>query len=129
MEAIFEFIFSVLGELLLQLVIELLFEFGLRSIREPFRHEPRPWLAALGYAMLGAIAGAISLALKPSLMIDSEFGRLVNLGLTPVLMGCVMAAVGALRRSRDQELIRIDRFAYGYLFALAMAFVRFWFGQ
>ena len=40
-----------------------------------------------------------------------------------------MAGIGAWRRRRDQELIRLDRFAYGYLFALAMAAIRFAFGS
>ena len=34
----------------------------------------------------------------------------------------------AWRRRREDELVRLDKFAYGYLFALAMALVRFYFG-
>jgi hypothetical protein len=37
-----------------------------------------------------------------------------------------MCLVGAWRLRREQELVRLDRFAYGYLFALAMALVRFY---
>jgi hypothetical protein len=129
MELLFELLFQLLGELLLQLFAEALFELGLRSIAEPFRIKPNPWLAAVGYIVLGGAAGGLSLLVFPHAFIASDFGRLVNLGITPVLAGSAMAALGAWRRSHDQELIRIDRFAYGYLFAIAMAFVRFHFGS
>jgi hypothetical protein len=50
-------------------------------------------------------------------------------GPDPGRAGLAMMARGAWRRRRDQELIRLDKFAYGYLFALAMALVRFNFGS
>jgi hypothetical protein len=36
-----------------------------------------------------------------------------------------MALIGIWRDRRGQEPIRLDRFAYGYLFALSLALVRF----
>lgn len=124
-----EILLQLFGELILQLFFQVLVELGLRSIAEPFRRQPNPWMAAFGYALLGTAAGAISLLPFPALMIDSPFGRLVSFGLSPVAAGAAMAARGVRRRSRDQELIRIDRFFYGYLFALPMAPVRFHFGH
>jgi len=44
-------------------------------------------------------------------------------------MGGAMMALGAWRRSRHQEVIRLDRFLFGFVFAAAMAAVRFWFGR
>jgi len=38
-----------------------------------------------------------------------------------------MAILGAWRARRGQQVLRIDRFAYGYLFALSIALVRFYF--
>jgi hypothetical protein len=38
-----------------------------------------------------------------------------------------MTALGAWRSGRGQELMRLDRFLYGYCFALAVAAVRFQF--
>jgi hypothetical protein len=40
-----------------------------------------------------------------------------------------MAALGAWRIRRGQSLVPLDRFAYGCLFALAFAFVRFSFAK
>lgn len=125
LEAILQFF----AELLLQLVFEVLAEFGLRSLSEPFRKPPNPWVAALGYAIFGATAGGISLYVLPDSLIHGETWRLANLIVTPVMAGLAMAALGAWRSRRGQQTIRIDRFSYGYLFALCMAVVRFFLAQ
>ncbi len=129
MEILFELLFQFVGEVLLQIILEVLFELGLYSAREPFRRPPNPWLAAIGYGIFGAIAGAISLWIFPALFIVSHSGQVASLVLTPIVAGVAMAALGAWRRRRDQDTIRLDKFAYGYLFALAMAIVRFAFGH
>ena len=134
MEIFFELLLAalqILGELLLQVVLEVLAELGLRSVREPFRRpEPiHPFMAAVGYALFGAIAGGASLWLFPNLFIGTRSLRLMNLVVTPVAAGLMMSAIGAWRRRRDETLIRIDRFGYGFLFALSMAAVRFAWGH
>jgi hypothetical protein len=133
-EIVFEVLFAVLqvvGEIVLQVIVEGLFELGLRGVREPFRRPKplHPLLAAMGYAILGAAAGAISVWIFPRLFIDGHALRVMNLVVTPFTAGAVMAAIGAWRRKRDEELIRLDRFAYGFVFALAMAAVRFAWGH
>lgn len=130
MEIVFELLFGlfqILAELLLQMVFEILAELGFRSVREPFRRpQPlHPVLAAIGYLIFGATAGGLSLWLFPEAFIDSEWLKLLNLVCTPIIAGATMAMLGAWRRRKDQELIRLDRFGYGFLFALAMTIVRF----
>lgn len=122
-----ELLFEFFAEFLLQIIVELLAEIGLRSTTEPFRKPPNPWLAAIGYAIFGATAGGISLFVLPEPLVREETWRLVNLAVTPVLAGLAMAAMGAWRSRRGQQTLRIDRFSYGYLFALCMAIVRFYF--
>jgi hypothetical protein len=90
-----------------------------------FKRRPNPWLASLGHVILGAIAGVISLFVVPELLIRSHNAQLASLFITPLLAGAVMSLVGAWRRRRGQPVVRIDRFAYGYLFAVAMALVRY----
>ena len=124
-----ELLFEFFTEFLLQIVVELLAEIGLRSATEPFRKPPNPWLAAIGYAIFGATAGGISLFVLPEPLVQEETWRLVNLAVTPVLAGLAMAAMGAWRVRRGQQTLRIDRFSYGYLFALCMAIVRFHFAH
>lgn len=123
-----ELILGFVGELLLQVVLEVLAELGFRSVRESFRPQPNPVLAAIGYLLLGLIAGGLSLLLAPHFLIAGEL-RIPNLLFAPVLAGLAMMALGAWRAARGEELVRLDRFFYGYLFALAIAVVRFWFAQ
>lgn len=124
------FLLQFVFEMLVQIIGEALFELGIRGVREMFRRPPpSPALAAVGYAILGAIAGAISLWLFPGLFIKSGWARWLNLLLTPIAAGAAMAGIGRLRRKKGQAIIRLDTFAYGFLFALAMAAVRFAWGK
>ena len=121
-----EFIFEVLGEFLLQVFGEALIEIGFHSLAEPFRRPPNPWLAAIGYALFGAILGGISLLAFPNNLVPAAW-RVANLVATPMAVGGIMAVMGVWRARRGQRVLRIDRFAYGYLFALSIALVRFYF--
>lgn len=130
MEFFFELLaplLQFLAELVLQIVVELLAEAGLHGLRESFERS-RPlhmaW-AIVCYALFGAFCGWLSLLLFPKLFIVSPAFRIANLALTPLASGGVMAAVGAWRRRRGEALIRLDRFACGFLFALAMAVTRY----
>lgn len=124
-------VLQFLGELLLQACSELLAELFGRSLFEPFRRPKplHPWLAALGYLIFGAMAGGLSLWLLPVLFISAPWLRLINLLLTPLIAGLLMARLGSWRRRQEQETSRLDTFSYGFLFALAMALVRFTWGH
>ncbi len=121
-----ELVLEVLGEFLLQVVGEAFLELGFHSLAEPFRKPPNPWLAALGYALFGAIFGGLSLLVFPANLVPQPW-RLVNLVVTPLAVGGIMVLMGAWRAKRGQPVLRIDRFSYGYLFALSLAFIRFQF--
>ena len=120
MEALIELI----GEFLLQAILEALFELGFHAVAEPFRKPPNPWLAALGYVIFGATFGAISLAIFPDHLTPMSW-RIINLIFTPIAVGGCMALLGSWRAKRGDPVLRIDRFSYGYLFALSLALVRF----
>lgn len=122
-----EFLIELLLEFLLQLFSEVFVELGLHTLAEPFRRTPNPLLATLGYAMFGAIVGGLSLLALPTHMVHSPHLRMVNLLLTPVAVGACMAAIGTWRARHGQSVLRIDKFFYGYVFALAFALVRFHF--
>ncbi len=125
-EALFQFV----GEVILQLAFEALVELGLHWGRKPL-HLPRlsPWLAVIGHALAGAAAGALSLWLFPSLFIAHRWASIANILATPLVAGALMAQLGAWRRRRGEELLRLDHFAYGFIFALAMSVVRFVFAK
>lgn len=124
-----ELIVEVLFEFVLQAVLEILAELGVHKARAAAARRPNPWMAALGYTVMGGVAGVISLAIFPALFAHSETAQITNLVLTPILAGSFMLLMGAWRRRRGDEPVGFDRFACGYLFALAMALVRFNFGE
>jgi uncharacterized membrane protein YeaQ/YmgE (transglycosylase-associated protein family) len=121
-----EFLFELVGELLLQLVVEALAQAGVHVVRHPDRppREYSPWVIAVGYLLFGLIAGALSLWLFPDYLIRSTAGRIAYLVLGPVAAGAAVAAIGLWRSKRGVPRYGIDRFAYGYLFALSFALLR-----
>lgn len=134
MEILAEILFALLAwvaEILLQVVFEALAELGVRTLRAPFKpaREASPLLAAVGYAIYGAAVGGISLWFFPAPYLEADWARIANLVVSPLAAGAVMSMVGAWRRGRGEALIRLDRFSYGVLFALAMALVRFVFAE
>jgi hypothetical protein len=126
LEIIVELILELFGEVLLQLVFEALAEVGLHAFRRRADRPPgHPALRGLGYAVLGLIAGALSLLVLPNSLMHTRPGRLACLLLAPVASGLAMGLLGAWRQQRGQAVVGLDRFACGYLFALGMALVRF----
>jgi hypothetical protein len=127
LEIIFELIFEVLAELVLQIVAEALFELGFYSLAEALDRKRRrnPLLASIGYLLWGGIIGVITVFIFPVLMIKNPTVRILNLIISPLIAGLAMSAIGSWRRRKGQDLLRIDSFFYGALFAFGLAIVRF----
>jgi hypothetical protein len=116
-EALLEFVF--------ELVIELLVEIGWTALTSPASRPASPLPALVGYPLVGTVLGGLSLLLLPHHLVDDPALRLTTLVVSPIFAGLAMAGVGALRRKRGQDTIRLDSFLYGALFALALAGVRY----
>jgi hypothetical protein len=122
-----ELIFELLFEVFAQVVWTALAEAGLHLFRRP-DEENAPTnvlLLVLGYSALGLVAGALSVLVFNSPFIYDQQARLFNLILSPLAGGLAMALLGAWRRKRGQATVQLDRFTYGYLFTLSVAFVRY----
>jgi hypothetical protein len=111
------------GEVLFQLVVEL----GLDSLAHSAwrRRDANPWLAALGYALLGALAGLLSLWIVPRRLLPASPARGVSLVVSPLVTGLLMRAYGEFRRSRDLPTTGLATFWGGATFAFFLALVRF----
>jgi len=130
LEIILELILSFIGELLLQITVEMLAELGFQTSRNKFKHRAsNPYLAFTGYCIIGGLVGWISLLAFPHLFIDNETLVYVNLIATPVVAGLIMSFIGRMRAKKGSELIRLDSFLYGFAFAFCMALVRFYFAS
>ena len=118
-----ELILEVVGELFLQVAVELLADCGIHVFkRKPLRN---PVAAAVGYLLFGAVAGGLSLLVFEDSFITHPALRVANLVLAPVLAGYAMALIGKARNKRGKEPLRLERFAYGFLFAFGISLVRF----
>jgi hypothetical protein len=124
-----EFLFEVFGEFILQVFGEALLELGLHALAEPFRRDPNVWLASIGYALFGALVGGLSLWVFPQHFTPAGILRMANLFLTPLAVGACMAGMGAWRKRRHEAVFLLNRFLYGFIFAAALAAVRFQFAH
>jgi hypothetical protein len=113
------------GEIVLQAVFELLAEAGFHGLAAPFHRARNPVRATVGFALWGAAAGVVSLWLFPYSPLRNPLFRQINLFVTPVAPAGLMTLVGRIRLGMGQDLVRLDRFAWAFPFAFAMALVRF----
>ena len=76
---------------------------------------------------LGIVAGTLSIRLFPEMYLKVEWHRVLNLFLSPVIIGSLMALIGKIRARHDRPEVFLERFSYGALFAFAFAVMRFFF--
>ena len=116
-QAAFEFIVEYVGALVLRAIVAVF------DASEP----GNTLLASLGYIILGAAAGGLSLLVFPHPLIHRSRVPGVSLIVSPVLAGLGMSFVGLRRRRREKRVLQIESFSCGFAFALGMAVVRFFF--
>jgi hypothetical protein len=85
----------------------------------------RPEFALVAYALLGAEAGGLSVLIVAHPVFRSSKFHGVNVLVSPLVTGVVMAFIGSTVRKRGKQITRIESFAYGYAFAFGMALVRY----
>jgi hypothetical protein len=131
LELIVEILVEVFFEAIFDFAVEFLGSLVLRAIAEAFDSSElrNPLLACVGYALLGAVVGGFSLLLFPHPLVHRSRIPGVSLIAAPMLAGFGMSFVGFLRRKRNQRVIQIESFAYGFAFAFGMAIVRFCFDR
>jgi hypothetical protein len=124
-----EIIFELLGEVILEIVIQGVFELGGRGIVSAFskKDTSHPLLAIFGYILMGAIAGVISIWLVPMHLFASPLLQILNLALAPILLGFIFEALGRWRITNEKPRYMVDRFSYGFTFALTMGLIRYFF--
>ena len=123
---ILQFIFQAIWELLLQTIVQFLFEAGLHAIKATLdtAREYSARMAVFGYILIGAVAGFISLLIFPVLFVTSTKFQLANLLIMPIVCGALMSLIGSWRESRGLSRIRMETFAYGALFSFVFSLTR-----
>jgi len=125
-----EIIFELLAQFLLELFVQGFFEFGFRGLVSLFRKDNvkvTPWFAIGGYIAMGAIAGGISIWLIPMHLLKSPVLQLIGLAITPIALGFIFEALGRWKTNNEKPRYAVDRFSYGFTFALTMGLIRYFF--
>jgi hypothetical protein len=126
MELLLQIFFEFFLEFVLQIVIEVLIEVGIHklSVAPWGRKTINATLATILYFGLGVIVGWFSILIFPHSFIPNSRLHGVSLIITPTLAGLTMSGIGWLRARQGSSRIRLDTFAYGFVFAFGMSLVR-----
>ena len=129
MELFLQILFEFFIEFVLQIVLEVLLEVGLHklSVTSWERKTINATFAVLTYFVLGFLVGCFSIVVFPRSFIRTSRLHGISLIITPTLAGLVMWGIGWLRARQGSSRIRLDTFAFGFIFALGMSLVRFLF--
>ena len=76
---------------------------------------------------MGAIAGGLSIWLVPMHLFKSPVIQTLNLAITPIALGFIFEWFGRWKTDHDKPRYAVDRFSYGFTFALTMGLVRYFF--
>lgn len=106
-------------EFLTEVLLELLFQLGFRRVVDIFKHP------VIMSAIFGIISGIVSLVIFKDLFIIDDELKVINLIITPVIVGALMAGLGRLYRYLGFKHSVLDTFVAGFSFAIAMTLVRF----
>jgi len=120
-------IFEILAEALMEIFLGVAADLLSRAIRRLFvvTHRAGRVLSSLIFAVAGYAAGFLSVAIFPHPLVHPSHFHGVSLLVSPVITGLAMALIGSMVRSRGRKSVPIESFGYGFVFALAMAMVRF----
>ena len=118
---------TAIWEIFLQIVAEMLIEFGFGSIGESLRQRSRahPVVAAVGVALLGGLAGVLTSVIWPTRMFRPGPVPGASLLVSPLITGLVMDRYGQWRDGKGIGRSYVATFWGGALFAFSMALVRF----
>jgi hypothetical protein len=131
-DGILEFLAAVV-EILIEVILPLIAEVTLASVersRSKAEEESEPGgplLAGTLYLLIGIGFGVLTVLLFPHPFFHPSRFHGSSLVVSPVLTGLLMARIGLARRRKGQASVRLESFAYGFIFALGVAGIRFFF--
>jgi len=119
LEALFEFLAAAVADLILRF---------LRKFFEPPETQ-NSLLATTSYAVFGVALGGLSLVVFPHRLAHPSRIHGASLIISPVITGALLSWTGALLRKRNKKAMQIESFGYGFVFAVGIALVRFFFAK
>ena len=125
MEFLFEPLFQLLGEFIVNLILRVLVELLFRGLFNLLPRQLRPIVEIAGAAILGGLCGLLSVAMLPHSLIAAPLLRQVNLVATPLAVGAVIMLAGRRQAKFGRTVLQIDHFVYGNIFTFCAVLVRF----
>ena len=118
---------GVIAEAILEIAGESLLSLLARAIGSIFNYffELNPIAISVGLAILGTGAGFLSVTAFPHPLVHPSRMHGLSILLSPFITGLVMSQAGRVLRKQGRKTVPIESFSYGYIFAVAMAVVRF----
>ena len=126
-EAIVEILFGFIGELLLEIVVEVLVEFGFHNtagrLSDSFRSRT---FVGMAYALFGVVLGFASLYVFPKIEFGVAAIPTLYFIVSPVIAGLSLTTVSWLidRGIGNSPWFRWDKFIFGVVFALGYSLSR-----
>lgn len=122
-----ELLLEVFGEAAIQVVWEVIAECFVRTVprRAGSRPQLHPAIAIPTYAVVGFGLGWLTVAVYPHRLFAHPPIPGASLFLSPLLAGAVMAYLGSRHPGSATRTLRLDRFSYGFVFALGISTARF----
>jgi hypothetical protein len=118
---------ETLAEAFLEFAGGLVISILVRTSRKLFTviRELGPILTTFSVVILGAAIGILSVWVFPHSLVHPSRIHGANLLISPIVTGLAMSQIGRGLRRRGRQSAQIESFGYGFVFAFAMAFVRF----
>lgn len=125
MGIVLELLGTLFGELILQVLFEVVWGaiFHSKQLREFHPSAPTPGVV-VAFVLIGAATGAASILAWPRLAIADPTLRLINLAVSPIICGVVMAVWGRAREHVGKPRTAFDYFVGGAALAVGVAAVR-----
>jgi len=122
-----EIILGYVGEVAIQLIIEILIELGFESIAHSLKpvRKSNKFFSLTGCVLLGGIVGFISVMIFSHRLIPLLAIPGFSMIGPPLLSGLVMNQVGKERLAKGKEISALATFAGGTLFAFGFAVIRY----
>lgn len=102
---------------------------NISKTRGPEKSQVSPISAAVIYAVVGYFGGLSSLLIFPNHLITNPNIRSTSILILPVLLGLLMSQIGRLLKKRCKDVVRLESFPYGFLFAFTFGFARVLFAK
>jgi hypothetical protein len=132
MEELLGAILAGIAELAAEILLEAVFAELAGILSRAFRlfkvkvRRAEPVVATATFGLVGICFGFLSVWFFPHHLVHPTRVHGISLLISPILTGLLMAQIGRTVRRWGRQSVRIESFGYGFIFALAMALVRFW---